>query len=315
MGRTITSICQTLMAEGIKTPRKKDKWTPSTVRSILTNEKYKGDALLQKTFTTDFLQKKKKVNEGEVPQYYVRDSHPAIISPSQWDEVQVEMARRDALGATYSSKSVFSSKLICEDCGGFYDQKVWHSNSEFKKYIWQCNNKFKGEHKCETPHLKYEEIEKMFLQAYNQLMGNRESVIEDCILAIETLDNTSNLEIEIADKADEIAAIADRVRKLVEGNASQAQDQAEYLRKYNKLAEAHDKANTELQELIAERNRRELQAKQIQAFIERLRTQPLVLESFDETIWLIMIESGTVHQDKSITFKFMNGTKIKIEAE
>ena len=75
--------------------------------------------LCQKKFTVDFLQKKLKPNEGEVPQYYVEGSHPAIIEPDEWDQVQAEFARRKQLGRTYSGKSVLSTKLVCADCGGY----------------------------------------------------------------------------------------------------------------------------------------------------------------------------------------------------
>ena len=96
-GKTTSAIAKILTAEGIPTPGGKAKWAVSTVESILKNEKYKGDAILQKSFTVDFLQKKMKRNEGEVPQYYVRNSHPAIIEPEEWDLVQAEMARRKEL--------------------------------------------------------------------------------------------------------------------------------------------------------------------------------------------------------------------------
>lgn len=135
-GKTASWIAKHLTENGIKTPAKKDIWQKSTVDSILTNEKYKGDALLQKKFTIDFLEKKMKKNEGEIPQYYVENSHPAIIDPVEWEQVQVEFARREQLGRTYSSKSIFSSKLVCVDCGGFYGQKVWHSTSKYRKVIW-----------------------------------------------------------------------------------------------------------------------------------------------------------------------------------
>ena len=81
-GKTPTGIARTLTEQGVPTPAGKEQWCSSTVKSILTNEKYKGSALLQKRFTVDFLTKKSKVNEGEVPQYYIEESHPAIISPS-----------------------------------------------------------------------------------------------------------------------------------------------------------------------------------------------------------------------------------------
>ena len=76
-----------------------------------------------------------KKNEGEIPQYYVENSHPAIIDPIEWEQAQAEFARREALGRTYSSKSIFSSKLVCVDCGGFYGQKVWHSTSKYRRVI------------------------------------------------------------------------------------------------------------------------------------------------------------------------------------
>ena len=87
--RTSCAIAKILTADGIPTPSGKQKWSVSTVDSILRNEKYRGDARLQKTFTVDFLQKKMKTNEGEVPQYYVQNSHPAIVTEEQWELVQV----------------------------------------------------------------------------------------------------------------------------------------------------------------------------------------------------------------------------------
>ena len=103
--------------------------------------------ILQKKITVDFLTKKMKVNEGEVPQYYVENSHPAIIEPSEWDLVQTEMARRKAIGRKYSGNSVLSTRLICGDCGG---SKVWHNNQPYRKTIWRCNGKYAGTDRCQT---------------------------------------------------------------------------------------------------------------------------------------------------------------------
>ena len=94
----------------------------------------------QKKFTVDFLTKKQKVNEGEIPQYYVEGSHPAIITAIDFDMVQAEIARRQTLGRAYSGSSIFASKLICGDCGGFYGQKVWHSTDAYRRVIWRCNS-------------------------------------------------------------------------------------------------------------------------------------------------------------------------------
>ncbi len=92
-GMSVNAIAVQLTDEDIPTPGGKKKWQTGTVSSILSNEKYKGSALLQKSFTVDFLTKKTKVNEGEVPQYFVEESHPAIIEPWAWEEVQAELQR------------------------------------------------------------------------------------------------------------------------------------------------------------------------------------------------------------------------------
>ena len=123
-GMTPIGICRYLEGQGIPTPGGKKHWRESTILSILSNEKYKGDALLQKTFTADFLTKRHKRNEGEVQQYYVTGNHEAIIAPQEFDEVQAELARRKQVGRSFSGTSPFSSRIVCGDCGGFYGQKV-----------------------------------------------------------------------------------------------------------------------------------------------------------------------------------------------
>lgn len=116
-GRSPYQIAKLLTEEGIPTPGGKKVWGRSVVQSILTNEKYKGDALLQKVYTTDFLSKKKKKNEGEVPQYYVQGNHEAIIDPAIFDNVQILMQARGGSQNRNSCVSIFSSKIRCGDCG------------------------------------------------------------------------------------------------------------------------------------------------------------------------------------------------------
>ena len=116
---------------------------------ILTNEKYRGSALLQKKITTDFLSKRQKPNEGEAPQYYIEKSHEAIIPPDEWEIVQLEVARRKALG-------------------------------QYRRAIWQCNGKYKGEHRCTTPHLEEQYIRDAFVTAFNSLIRRKDELIRNC---------------------------------------------------------------------------------------------------------------------------------------
>ena len=178
-GMTYNGIAQQLTDDGILSPGGKPKWNTSAVKSILSNEKYKGCALLQKTYTVDYLTKKKKVNEGEIPQYYVEDNHEAIIDPDTFEMVQREMEKRGKGRKYHSGVHTFSSKIRCGECGSWYGSKVWHSNSKYRKVIWQCNHKFDGDKHCSTPHLTDDIIQQAFLSAANKLLATKDTVIAD----------------------------------------------------------------------------------------------------------------------------------------
>ena len=192
-----TAIATILTTATIPSPAGGDQWWPKTVMSILTNEKYYGAARLQKTYTVDFLTKTMKVNEGEVPQYYVECSHPAIIDSAEWEAVQVEVARRKKLGRRHDCFTPFSGKVICGDCGGVHGSKIWHSNSKYRRVIWQCNRKFKNETKCTTPHVDEEILKERFLQAVSEYMADPEERIESLRSVQRTMSCTDFIDADI----------------------------------------------------------------------------------------------------------------------
>ena len=131
--------------------------------SILRNEKYKGDALLQKTYTEDYLSKKVRKNRGEVKQYLVEHSHEPIIDPEIFDRVQEVLAKQRPYKAKLRDTSPLCNKLICADCGGFYGHKVWHNRSNTERYdVWYCNQRYKNGKNCNTPFLREDEIRRAF---------------------------------------------------------------------------------------------------------------------------------------------------------
>ncbi|MDD4513041.1 MAG: recombinase family protein, partial [Eubacteriales bacterium] len=311
-GKTPAGICRHLEANGIPTPSGKQKWSQTTVNSILRNEKYKGDALLQKRFTVDFLTKRMKANTGEVPQFYVEGSHEGIIAPNEFDLVQAEIERRKGIGGHYSGSSVFSSKLVCADCGAFFGQKVWHSTDKYRKVIWRCNAKFNGEHKCATPHLTEDEIKAAFLKAYNRLMGNREQVVSDCRLMLDMLSDHSKLDAQIAKANEEIKLVAGLVSACVHENAEKAQDQDAFNKHYNSLVDRHQKAIERLEKLKAACLDRVNRARELQGYIDKLSTSPLVLDSWDDKLWRLLVVKGVVGRDGSIEFEFFGGRNLLI---
>lgn len=107
--------------------------------------------------------------------------------------VQAEIARRQRLGSSYSGVSIFSSKVICDECGSFYGQKIWHSNDPYRKVVWRYNRKFNEKYVCETPTLNADEIKEKFIIAYNQLLGNRKELLEACEIMCEAVSDCSAL--------------------------------------------------------------------------------------------------------------------------
>ena len=309
-GKTTSSIASFLTREGIPTPAGKKRWAASTVESILKNEKYMGDALLQKAFTVDFLTKKQKKNEGEVPQYYVENSHPAIIDPAEWKLVQRELERRKAIGRSYSGNSIFSSRLVCGDCGGYFGSKVWHSTDKYRRTIWRCNSKFTGEEKCQTPHLTEEEIKARFLDAFNTLVSDKERLLDECRTMQAALTDTGSLDSEISALLSEMEVVAELTKRCIEENSTTAQDQATYLERYNGLAERYETAKAKLEQLQAVTAKREAKAEDIGGFMFELAEYGESLTEFDDRLWLTVIDTVTVHRDGRMTFKFQTGHEI-----
>lgn len=313
MGSTSARIAKQLTEEGIPTPGGKTRWRSTTVDSILQNERYKGDALLQKSFTVDFLTKKKKINEGEVPQYYVKNSHPPIIDPEEFNIVQAEIQRRKAIRDCYSGNSIFATRLVCGDCGCFYGPKVWHSNSKYKRTIWQCDKKFSGEQKCHTPHIYEQDIKDLFIQAYNSLIADKEGLLEDCRLMQSALTETGSLEREIDEVKVEINAFNSMIRQYIAENASYPLDQSEYLEQYKILSAKHDNLKLRFDTLENRRKNKLAKADAIGAFMFRLLESDGVITEFDEKLWQVSISSVTVRNDNTIVFNFVNGAEVALK--
>lgn len=151
-GLTPHTIALVLTTMGLPSPTGCSVWNATTIRRMLSNEKYKGDMLLQKEFTVDFLTKKTKKNEGELPKYYVQNNHEAIIAPWLFDYIQDKFTdRKKNTNSRYSGVSYFSSKIVCAKCGAIFGPRPWHSTS-YNNIVWQCRNRY-SDVKCKTTNI------------------------------------------------------------------------------------------------------------------------------------------------------------------
>jgi DNA invertase Pin-like site-specific DNA recombinase len=311
-GKTCSGIAEYLKENGIPTPSGNSyNWTKNTINSILRNEKYKGDALLQKTYTADYLEHKVERNRGHLPQYYVENSHPAIIDKEEWEIVQAELMRREQIGAAYSGNSIFSSKLICGDCGGFYGKKKWHSTSKYSRFVYRCNGKYNKEHdKCQTPALTEDKIKEKFVIAYNQVMREKQRIIEDVNEVIKLLSDTSELDARVIEFQNKMEVISGLVDKMIKENTRTAQNQVEFARKYEELSTQYESEKNALDKALEKRAYMQAQEIKMKAYLEEIKKADNYLPEWSNDVWMIMVEKAIVNRDKTITFKFTSGTEI-----
>ena len=297
-----SGIAKRLEAMGILSPAGKQRWQTSTVESILRNEKYKGDALLQKTFCVDFLTKKMKRNEGELPQYYVEQSHPAIVSPEVFDEVQQELKRRRE--ARYVGRSgCFSSKIICGECGSYYGRKVWHSNDKYRTVIWRCQHKYDNGEPCKTPHVTEDQIKAEFMAEMNRVIENKEQVLADIRTLISSLTDTRELEEKEASAGKELDAVSVSMRKLVDDYARALIEQAAYDDRYAELLAQSQTIEEQIAEIGEQREQRRARKRELDAFYKMLKATGPIVE-FDEELWNVAVDRMTVDSRGDLGFSF-----------
>lgn len=171
--------------------------------------------------------------------------------------VQDKLARRKEIGATYSGRDIFSSKIICGNCGSFYGSKIWHSNDKYRRVIYRCNKKhFKKNEKCQISHLTEDEIKTMFVTAYNTALADRDGLIEDAEQIKNLLTNTEAEDKDIAKYEAELAIITETANKMVKENLVKAQDQDEYQKKYDELTKRYESTKSKLDRVYLEKSRK-----------------------------------------------------------
>lgn len=309
-GKSTNAIAAVLTEEGILTPGKRTVWQRVTVESILRNEKYKGSALLQKSFTVDFLTKKTKINEGEVPQYYVEDSHPAIIEPWEWEQVQAELERRKSSRNRRRQTSPFSGKILCADCGEIFGAKTWHSTDRYRRVVWQCNGKFKREHKCETLHLTEEQLKKLFLAALGEYLSDWDTAIDRLRCAQRTLTDTDFIDAYIQALEEDLTTITGMLRLCITENAANATMEEAYRTTHADPCHRFEETEAKLAALQRRREKMKADAIAIGGMMFELGELTALPLTFDEKLWQGTIDQVTVYADERVVFHFKDGKEI-----
>jgi site-specific DNA recombinase len=306
-GASLAQIGKRLEVDGILTAAGKARWRPETLKKILQNEKYIGDALLQKTYTVDFLTKKRVKNNGIVPQYYVENSHEAIIPRDLYMQVQQEMVRRVNLHSgearkkrVYSSKYALSSIVYCPKCGDIYRRIAWNNRGK-RSFVWRCVTRVEhGPERCDAPTVQEKELQEAVIKAINMALGGKDDTLVDLeqnIASVLALEDESSME--------SINAKLGELQKELLKRANAKKD-------YKDLADEIDRLRELKLNAMAESAEREGLKQRIAEMQEFLAERKEQIEEYDESLVRRMVEKVTVYE-KKFTVEFKSGTSMDVK--
>ena len=309
-GSSMDKIASGLMADGILTGAGKEKWHTSTINKILRNEKYMGDALLQKTYTTDFLTKKRIKNNGTVPQYYVEGDHEAIIPKDLFMQVQAELVRRRVVHVSptgkkrsFSCNHCFAQMVFCGDCGELYRRVHWN-NHGCKSIVWRCISRLEpgsADTNCTNRTVNELLLQEVTVTAINQILTERGTFLKqlqaNIAKAVVSADTLS---------PDGIQARLEELQKELIKKANNKQDYDAIADEILRLREQKEQSEVDSHHREEAMNR----IKELQDFIFKQKTD---ITEFDETLVKKLIEKITVFADH-FTVEFKSGITIDIEA-
>ena len=297
-GGSTISIAKGLEHDGIKTGDGKTKWYGTTVQKILSNEKYIGDALLQKTVTIDTLQKKRVKNVDHLPQYYVKDDHPAIIPKELFFEVQAEMTRRSELRREGKlNEKYWSGKVICGECGASFQRTHWILKGE-KVLVWRCRSRLQKGKKsgCHSRTIREADLQKAVVKAVQDLILDEDRIYNDICSDVQEL-TTGNTDIVLADINSKLAELQQQVLSRVKAgkNTTELAEQIQQLRE----------RKNEIETTKSERKRDEERVAALRESVEKAKDKVL---AYDEQLVRNFIEEIRVFPAK-LTIMVKGGAK------
>ena len=307
-GKSFKKIKQGLEADGILNGAKHEKWHDTNIRQILTNEKYIGDALLQKTYTVSVLDKKRVPNNGIVPKYYVEGSHDTIIDKDTFLRVQAELVRRSSIKTgekkrSYSSKYALSSRVFCAHCGDI-DRRIAWNNRGYRSIVWRCVSRIEKKKSgidCPARTLREEDLHAEVVTAVNDAWSRKDNVLpvlKENIRSV--LDGDVDGKVAAVDKA-----IRDKQTELLEAGNEQ--------NLFDEIGDAIMNLREERQSILTEAALKHDLQDRIEDLIAFLDEQTEAITEYSEPLARRLIEKVTVY-DKKLVVEFKSGLQIDVEA-
>lgn len=325
-GTPVRGIQEYLNASAVPNINGEPKWARSAIDSILTNEKYCGDVLLQKTYIDDCINKKVKKNTGQLPMYLVQNHHEGIISRETFDAAQAELARRSAgkspskknapTGRSrYSSKYALSDRLYCGECGTRYQRCTWRNRDGSKRIVWRCVSRVDyGNKYCHnSPTLDEEPLHRAILAAINSAVKDKDNIVYNLKTAMEKeLAPVAGQQLSLSEIDNQLEQLNAEFGKVL-AVASESGDQAAYSDRFREIMQkqaALKAQRNEIQRMLAESDKA---AAHIEQCRQAAETTPSAITEWDEALIRQIVESVTVEIDSKLAVQMKSGAEIFID--
>lgn len=322
-GTPVRGIQEYLNANSVPNINGESKWARSAIDSILTNEKYCGDVLLQKTYIDDCINKKVKKNTGQLPMYLVQNHHEGIISRETFDAAQAELARRSAgkspskknapTGRSrYSSKYALSDRLYCGECGTRYQRCTWRNRDGSKRIVWRCVSRVDyGSKYChDSPTLDEEPLHRAILAAINSTIKDKDNIVYNLKAAMEKeLAPVAGQQLSLSEIDNQLEQLNREFSKVL-AEASESGDQAAYSDRFRDIMQkqtALKAQRDEIQGLLAESGKATAHIEQCRQAAE---TTPSAITEWDDALIRQVVESVTAETGNEIIVALKSGASI-----
>lgn len=319
-GNSSYKIKEILEADGVKTATGKSVWQATVIDKMLANEKYMGDALLQKTYTVDFLTRKKVINQGIVPQYYIEDDHEAIIPKELFYMVQEERARRSGIyrasirkkrgqeKGKFSGKYVLSNIMICAECGQPYRRQVWSKYGQ-KWAVWRCDNRLKhGSKRCKnSPTLRENILHEALMTAIGRVAEDNGEFVQAFRANVIRIIGSHGGGAEPTEFDGRIGELERELMKLIERCAKEGYSEDAFDEEYKAITQELKELRRQQEQSCREKQLADAYDQRVEEVDQYMKRSKVLSREFDEDLVWRLIQNIKVINENKIELQFHTG--------
>ena len=313
-GKGAYVIARGLNEDNIPTKRSAEEWQDSVVAEILQNPIYEGDLLLQKTYTTEVLPFQRKVNKGELPQYFIGNNHEPIITREEGQMIrEIYEYRRNQMGiddsGKYQNRYELSSKIICKECGSTFRRQKIYIGKPYEKIQWCCIQHIKDIKRCSMKAVREDIIKEAFLTMWNKLVSNHTEILIPLLESLKNLRTDEEQEEEIKELNNRIMELTEQSHILSRVVSKGYIDSAIFIERQNALT-VELEAIKKIRNQCLDDNGYEEEISGTVRLFEIIRYNPEIIEEYDENLFIHTVENIIIGENHQITFKLINNLEL-----